>query len=1356
MTVSYTYSGNIYKPSAGTTEFALTSTTGNEIKYLEKSHITVSKSTDSGATWTDLARPAAWDFDSTGKKAVLVTASVAGEWIRVKRTTPYKDRYTTFQESSLLTNDQLNEGEDFSMYVDQELFDVQNQMTSEILPNVEGLITQAQAESDPDDPAWSGDKLLGTVGAIDRVYSNLVGKGTGYPGAGNQGKHGKLRIDHDGTTPDLFFWNDDLSTPAWQQVATQGKAGTQGPKGDPPGLQTPPTVVSNVANKTDGSAGDATVTIDQDTGGDLKFTFGIPIGEKGTQGNKGDAATVDVGTTTTGNPGTNASVTNAGTTSAAVFNFTIPRGATGAAGPAPGLQSTPATASNVANKNATTLGDATATVTKNGSDELQFQFGIPVGLKGDKGDAGSGVTYKGIKDFTTAGDEPGTKLNGDFYVNSTAGTAAWTGMGGAAVDEGDRAMWNATTNKWDILPQPSNLQVDLGYTAAADRGTVTNTAGGDASITAVTGTNAGLMLPAQSTKLAGIATGAEVNWAEPPDNGSIYGRTRAAGASDGGWQLLATNPITAVTGGSGITVTGTTNRTVAITYGDGVEASAAGDNGSLTIDLDGATLSKSANGLRVASNYNAPTASAATKLSVARTLWGQSFDGSANVSGNMTAVGDITFTGAQTISTNGNNALTFNTGTAAASFSDDVIIRSANAIQLNNTANDRSVKHMAAGGLTANAVYTWPIAHSEGTVQVLGSTSAGVLSWVNPNTIGGFWNRTGGNTLSPATASDNLSIGGNVTLSNAGADLVFTGSSDTDNRTITVQAPTNNAGFGANYTLTLPTGDGAANQVLRTDGAGNLSWVNQTAAGFWSRTGGNTLTPSNNGDNVNVGGTLTVTTAGGDFVLTGSDDTPTNRTITFQAPTNNAGFTANYTLTLPATDGAADEVLRTDGAGNLSWVAQTGGGATVTVIDDLSDIASPDNGDLAYCTDDGRMYVRYVESITDAAATLNVTTAGTGYAATNGVELTGGTGEGCIINITAVGGGGALTDAGVTLVSGGAGYAANDVLTVPGGDGAGRITIQTIGDSDDAQWVDSSPNANGHWTRTGTTLSPGNAGDDVEIGGQLRCTGDTWVEINRPTTTATNNLFRMISDVGGADTRVAQFNADGELRIGGDIAGGNANITLKADGSGELAGGNITFYTGGSVDYSGGVNLGGQTEADYRIELNSNGTATFYRATSTSANSILHVRSDVNGDNTLAFYVTAGGRIFARNTSIEQIASERRLKESISPIDSVKAWETIKSTPYYSYKFIGSDSVTYGPIVDEVPADMVVQPMVEDENGVMVARSDSEGPVRTYDNGMLQARLYTALQTALTRIEALEATNASLEARLNALEGGSN
>jgi len=53
----------------------------------------------------------------------------------------------------------------------------------------------------------------------------------------------------------------------------------------------------------------------------------------GVEGPAGQAATITVGTTTTLLPGANASVNNSGTSSQAVFNFLIPRGATGATGP---------------------------------------------------------------------------------------------------------------------------------------------------------------------------------------------------------------------------------------------------------------------------------------------------------------------------------------------------------------------------------------------------------------------------------------------------------------------------------------------------------------------------------------------------------------------------------------------------------------------------------------------------------------------------------------------------------------------------------------------------------------------------------------------------------------------------------------------------------------------------------------------------------------------------------------------------------------------------------------------------------------------------------------------------------------
>ena len=59
------------------------------------------------------------------------------------------------------------------------------------------------------------------------------------------------------------------------------------------------------------------------------------------------------------------------------------------------------------------------------------------------------------------------------------------------------------------------IDVDLGYTPAADKGTITNTAGDDAEIPLATGTNAGLTLnnytTAEKDKLAGVDDGANAN-----------------------------------------------------------------------------------------------------------------------------------------------------------------------------------------------------------------------------------------------------------------------------------------------------------------------------------------------------------------------------------------------------------------------------------------------------------------------------------------------------------------------------------------------------------------------------------------------------------------------------------------------------------------------------------------------------------------------------------------------------------------------------------------------------------------------------------------------------------------------------
>jgi len=66
-------------------------------------------------------------------------------------------------------------------------------------------------------------------------------------------------------------------------------------------------------------------------GNGTSFWSSLPY-SSGTTGPTGAAATVAVGTTNTLTPGSSATVTNSGTSSAAVFNFGVPRGATGPTG----------------------------------------------------------------------------------------------------------------------------------------------------------------------------------------------------------------------------------------------------------------------------------------------------------------------------------------------------------------------------------------------------------------------------------------------------------------------------------------------------------------------------------------------------------------------------------------------------------------------------------------------------------------------------------------------------------------------------------------------------------------------------------------------------------------------------------------------------------------------------------------------------------------------------------------------------------------------------------------------------------------------------------------------------------------
>ena len=121
---------------------------------------------------------------------------------------------------------------------------------------------------------------------------------------------------------------------------------------------------------------------------------------RGLQGIPGEAATITIGTVTTGEPGTDASVVNSGTENAAIFNFTIPRGETGA----PGTDGTSADITGVTASITNTVGVPAVTVTMGGTEFARtFDFAFS-NLKGNKGDKGSnGNSIMSITKTATSG-----------------------------------------------------------------------------------------------------------------------------------------------------------------------------------------------------------------------------------------------------------------------------------------------------------------------------------------------------------------------------------------------------------------------------------------------------------------------------------------------------------------------------------------------------------------------------------------------------------------------------------------------------------------------------------------------------------------------------------------------------------------------------------------------------------------------------------------------------------------------------------------------------------------------------------------------------------------------------------------
>jgi len=225
-----------------------------------------------------------------------------------------------------------------------------------------------------------------------------------------------------------------------------------------------------------------------------------------------------------------------------------------------------------------------------------------------------------------------------------------------------------------------------------------------------------------------------------------------------------------------------------------------------------------------------------------------------------------------------------------------------------------------------------------------------------------------------------------------------------------------------------------------------------------------------------------------------------------------------------------------------------------------------------------------------------------------------------------------------------------------------------------------------------------------------------------------------------------------------------------------LAGDNLLFSTGTSgdtgterlrIDSSGVVKIGDSDTASPNITLTgSTGAATF--AGTISAPTIRSAGSTTYG--TISFdsgnyglnMVSYTGNILVRSSSTgtfsggvilgdnatawTSAASESRIKDVLGDPDKEQCWNLIRDIELKRFWYKSQDDefrtlskVSYlGPMADWLEKQ-------DPELVIYTDEKDEVGPIRTFNQGLLDSKALQALSTALSRIEALEAKVTALE-----------
>ena len=327
---------------------------------------------------------------------------------------------------------------------------------------------------------------------------------------------------------------------------------------------------------------------------------------------------------------------------------------------------------------------------------------------------------------------------------------------------------------------------------------------------------------------------------------------------------------------------------------------------------------------------------------------GFTFDKTSNA---VTANGNVTATNFITSGTSGNIIGANNVRANSFIANSNVLIQSGTGYYINISGNTSSTN-------SYDLVLPVDVPGTNG--QVLAGNTDGTTQWVSISS----------NSITNGNSNVVVEANANVTISSNGLANIVVVSSDATNGLVTIN------------------GNLAANNFTTTGSAGNISGANVISANLFK------------------------TTSNGAVALLGNNGT-TVQQVELLASTD-AGFTANYSLTLPVNAGSSGQYLQTDGTGILSWASVStsslaNGNSNVTVEANSNvTISVAGNANVLTVTGtganlSGNLAVRdtiYFANTTDANITLATIQGGvgtngngiiltTGSAPTDGVQVVG-------------------------------------------------------------------------------------------------------------------------------------------------------------------------------------------------------------------------------------------------------------------------------------------------------------------------------------------------------------------------------